>query len=511
MEARDTRPDARPLALWAQLIRLGPRGGRPLQVQIRQAIVSAISEGRLSIGVRLPSSRDLAAALGVARNTVVLAYQHLVDEGHLLATERSGHYVAERSRRPDPSGIRPDLNPGRPPDWQARLLRSPSLDRNIVKPSDWQRLPYPFVYGQSDLALFPVNDWRECVRSALGAIEIRDWSRDLVDGDDAMLVDEIRKRVLPLRGVFAAEDEVMVTMGAQQALFLLAALLMGPGHTVGIEEPGYPDARNIVASRDAAIRLLPLDEGGLLVDRRIEGCDYLYVTPSHQCPTTATLALDRREALIAAADRHDIVIIEDDYEIEVADHREPLPALKSLDRSGRVLYVGSLSKTLAPGLRLGYLVAPAPLIRELRALRRMMLRHPPANNQRAAALFIALGHYEAHLRRFSRVMGERALLLEAAMERHLAAMRWRRDPGATSLWVEAPHHDTAALARAALAQGVVIEPGGVFFGRPAAPCRHFRLGFSAIPAARIDNGVAALAHAAEASAQGPLRRQWQAG
>jgi GntR family transcriptional regulator / MocR family aminotransferase len=481
--------------MWAQLIRLSPQAGRPLQVQIRQAIVSAISEGFLPEGARLPSSRDLAGALGVARNTVVLAYQHLVDEGILSSQLRSGHYVAERSRAPDarpaPSG---DGRP--PPDWPQRLLARPSLDRNILKPRDWQQLPYPFIYGQPDLALFPVNDWRECVRSALGALEIRHWARDLIDGDDAMLVSEIRRRVLPLRGVWASEEEVMVTMGAQQALYLLATLLMAPRTVVGVEDPGYPDARNIVRSRGAHLRLLSLDETGLVIGPHIRACDYVYVTPSHQCPTTVTLPMARREALIEAAQRDDVVIIEDDYEIEIPADRTPLPALKSLDRTGRVLYVGSLSKTLAPGLRLGYLVAPAPLIRELRALRRLMLRHPPANNQRAAALFISLGHYEAHLKRFSRVMRERERVIEEAMARHLPQMRWRRDAGATSLWVEAPSLDTRELAERALSQGVVVEPGDVFFGRPEPPRSFLRLGFSSIPAPRIEKGIAALAYAA---------------
>lgn len=502
MEARTgaVRDGARS-ALWAQLIRLAPGEGRPLQVQIRRAIVSAISEGRLVAGTRLPSSRDLAAALGVARNTVVLAYQHLVDEANLVSRERGGHFVAVSSRRPGPAPV--SRHAAGAPDWTARLKQRPSLARNIVKPADWQGLPYPFVYGQPDLSLFPVNDWRECVRAALGALEIRDWTRDLIDGDDPVLIGEIRKRVLPLRGVWAGEDEVMVTMGAQQALFLIAVLLMERGTVVGMEDPGYPDARNIFASREAMLRLLPLDGDGVMVGGGLAGCDYVYVTPSHQCPTTVTMPMARREALMAAAGDHDVVVIEDDYEIEIPAGRTPLPALKSLDRSGRVLYVGSLSKTLAPGLRLGYVVAPAPLIHELRALRRLMLRHPPANNQRAAALFIALGHHEAHLKRLARAMAERAVAVEAALARHLPWTRRRGDPGASSAWIEAPGRDARDLAGRALAAGVVIEPGDVFFAGADPPAAFFRLGFSSIPVAKIDAGLAALAGAARSASGRP--------
>ena len=481
--------------MWAQLIRLSGEDGRPLQWQIRQAIVSAISERLLAPGTRLPSSRDLAAVLDVARNTVVLAYQQLVDEGILAAQERSGHYVAQRAgalAAPLPQEAGGDAGP----DWEQRLLQRPSQVRNIVKPADWQTKPYPFVYGQSDPELFPVNDWRECVKAALGTLEIRDWSRDLIDGDDPLLIAELRKRVLPLRGVWASEDEVMVTLGAQQALFLIANLLIDRTTRVGMEEPGYPDARNIFASRGATLGLLPLDGEGLIASEAAGACDLLYVTPSHQCPTTVTMPLARRHQLLALAQARDCLLIEDDYELETPADYTPLPALKSLDRSGRVLYVGSLSKTLAPGLRLGFLVAPPPVIRELRALRRLMLRHPPANNQRAAALFISLGHYEAHLKRLSRAMHERQRLVEAALPHHLPAMRWQPALGTTSLWVRAPGRDTRELARQALAAGVVIEPGDVFFGCEAPPTSFFRLGFSAIPAMRIERGIAALARVA---------------
>jgi GntR family transcriptional regulator/MocR family aminotransferase len=478
--------------MWSRFIKLDPSSGKSLQLQIRRAIVAAIGEGFLPVGTRLPSSRDLAAELDVARNTVVLAFQQLVDEGILESHERSGHYVAERSKAPEPPVLAPG---GQRIDWNARLTHWPSRVRNIVKPRDWQRLPYPFIHGQPDPALFPINDWRECVRSASSTLEIRDWSRDLIDGDDPMLVEELRKHVLPLRGVFAATEDIMITLGAQQALYLLAALLMDASTVVGIEEPGYPDARNIFAARSAVIELLPVDEGGLPVEERFDRCDYAYVTPSHQCPTTVTMPMARREALIERARREDVVLIEDDYEIETPVGRTPLPAIKSLDREGRVLYVGSLSKTLAPGLRLGYVVAPAPIIAELRALRRLMLRHPPANNQRAAALFISLGHYEAHLKRIARVMREREAVMDEALARHLPGLIRTRDVGATSVWLEAKGIDVAHLAQRALARGVVIETGDVFFGAPSPPMGFLRLGFSTIPTARIERGVMELAKA----------------
>ena len=180
-------------------------------------------------------------------------------------------------------------------------------------------------------------------------------------------------------------------MGAQHGLFLLATLLMDGGTTVGLENPGYVDARNIFASREARLKALAVDHGGLVVGRRLHGCDYLYVTPSHQSPTTVTMPLERRLALLEQAAKRNIVIIEDDYEFETNYVNEPCPALKSLDDNSRVIYVGSLSKTLFPGLRLGFMVGPKELIVQARALRRLMVRHAPNNNQRTAALFLSLG------------------------------------------------------------------------------------------------------------------------
>jgi GntR family transcriptional regulator/MocR family aminotransferase len=426
---------------------------------------------------------------------VVLAYQRLVDEGYLSARERSGYYVND-----DILAGRVESAPGTDtsdifaPEWERRLILKPSAQRNIVKPRDWQRYRYPFIYGQLDLALFPLAEWRECSRDALTAHAVRLWARDSVDSDDPDLVEQLRTRVLPRRGVWARSDEVLVTLGAQQALFLIAELLLGRNSVVGIEEPGYTDARNIFASRGGTVRALAVDKHGLVVDDTTASCDYLYVTPSHQHPTTVTLSKERRSALLDDAASADYVIIEDDYESEASYVGNPTPALKSLDRNGRVIYVGSLSKTLAPGLRLGYMVASPELIREARALRRLMLRHPPANNERAVALFLARGHHDSLVRRLSHAYKERWQAMGDALAAHLPESSRMPTFGGTAYWVRGPEDlDARALQVEAEKHDILIEPGDVFFQSADAPRNFFRLGFSSIPVERIEPGIEMLA------------------
>ena len=172
---------------------------------------------------------------------------------------------------------------------------------------------------------------------ATSVSEARGWAGDLIDGDDQLLIEQIQTRLLVRRGVFATPDEILLTVGAQHALFLLATLLVTAETTVGVEDPGYPDARNIFASRTRNLVPLPLDEHGLALSPALGRCDYVYVTPSHQCPTNVTMPLARREALLEWARTNDRIVIEDDYEIELGLEGRARPALASLDRGHRVV------------------------------------------------------------------------------------------------------------------------------------------------------------------------------
>ena len=202
---------------------------------------------------------------------------------------------------------------------------------------------------------------------------------DFGQHDDSMLINYICSRSLPRRGIKARPEQILVTLGAQNALYLIAHLLINPQKRVVIENPSYPDLRDILLQRTHEIMSLDVDAGGLVLDEQVlRQTDAVFITPSHQCPTTCTMPADRRLQLLDMAKRHDFLIVEDDYEFEMNFLESPTPALKSQDRDGRVIYVGSLSKSVFPGLRLGYMVAPEPVIKQARALRHLILRHPPA-------------------------------------------------------------------------------------------------------------------------------------
>jgi GntR family transcriptional regulator/MocR family aminotransferase len=193
----------------------------------------------------------------------------------------------------------------------------PTEQRNISKPIDWQRQPFPFIYGQFDASLFPTADWRECVVESLNSSAVRRWAPDHIDRDDDSLVDQIHRRLLPARGIWADRDEILVTSGAQQATFLLASLLLGPSTTVGMENPGYPDARNNFLLRTRHIKPLRIDDEGLVLGAALSGCSYVYVTPSHQCPTTVTMPLQRRLELLARAEQDDFVVLRRRHKIRI--------------------------------------------------------------------------------------------------------------------------------------------------------------------------------------------------
>ena len=460
-----------------------------LQQQLRETIISAILDERIRSGDRLPSSRALADYLGISRTTVTLAYQELAAQGYLEVRARSACRVAERGAM---QGFPRNSHgaAGVEIDWTGRVRSAAAVFNPVRKPADWRGYPYPFIYGQIDTALFSRSAWRDCARQALGGRDFEDLAGDASSADDKMLVDYIRSRLLPTRGIDASPHEILITVGAQNALWLVIQLLLRSGRHAVHESPCHPDLTAALRLSGAKVSAVAVDGRGLPPEALPSPVDVVFVTPSHQAPTTVTMPIRRRQELLEQAHQQDFVIVEDDYEFEMSFLAPPTPAFKSLDKHGRVLYVGSFSKSIFPGLRLGYLVGPPALIREARALRALVLRHPPGHLQRTAAYFLALGHYDAFVRRMRSVLHERYGVLADALGRGGLSSGRGTNFGGSSLWVEGPERlDADKLAEELRADGVLIESGSPFFDSGRDRCKYFRLGFSSIPRERIEEGV----------------------
>jgi GntR family transcriptional regulator/MocR family aminotransferase len=375
-------------------------------------------------------------------------------------------------------------------DWSTKLRSSFIVAKQMRKPLDWRRYPYPFLYGQMDPSLFDLGAWRDCARRALAREDFELMAGDFAAADDVQLVNYICSRTLPSRGIRATPDEILVTVGAQNALWIVTQLLLRQGAHAVCENPCHPDMSASLKLSGADVTAIDVDKEGLPPEVLPAKVDAVFVTPSHHSPTGATMPVERRAALLAAAASEDFIIVEDDYEFEMSFLAPPSPALKSFDRSGRVFYIGSFSKSLFPGLRLGYLVAPAPVIREARALRALMLRHPPGHLQRTAAYFLALGHHDAVLHRMRGEYHKRHIVMAEALKREGFTIAGSSAFGGTSFWVEGPEGLDADLLMNELKQdGVLIESGSPFFPDADGPCRFFRMGYSSIPRENIAEGV----------------------
>lgn len=480
---------------WAGLFDIAPNTSLTLQDQVRRKVALLIATGALKPGQRLPSSRALAAQLKIARNTVALAYQHLTAEGLLVARDRSGLYVnadiqpaAPAAHRVGGTTVQDSLF------WRARL--DPEEEQPRFMRPDWQRFPYAFVHGRFDRSLFPVAEWREAIRRTLSVQDIEGWADDPGDADDHMLIEELRTRVLPRRGIQARPQEILITSGAQQAMHLVSELTLKAGASAAMEDPGDPDLRALLQGRNIRLTHQPADQDGMVIDSRLDGCRTLFVSPAHQRLTGAVMTEARRRALLDLAERNDAVIVEDDFENESHYIAPGPPALRANGDNDRIVYAATLARTLAPGLRLGVLVGHPRLVRAARRLRRLTTRHPPLSLQRATAHLIALGQYDAIMLRTERILRERLMALRDALN-HYFPQTISISPlqGGKAIWVRGPESlDAHSLLRTAELRGVLIEPVSRHYAVEA-PRNVFRLGVSSLPLERIRPGVAALAEA----------------
>lgn len=460
-----------------------------LQQQIRQKLVQAIVSGVVAPDQRLPSSRKLAEQLAVSRNTVILAYQQLVEENYLLAKERSGLYVNTAMLAAHGQQLDPATKP-----WQPFISLS-KTKRGQLSNRNWPADAFPFYSNQFDTSLYPNKEWREASRLALTIPEIHSWASQEVDRDDGRLLEQIVSKILPRRGIHATSGHLMVTAGLQQAHYLISQCLIEAGQVVAVEEPGNPVFYKLAQQRQAKILHQPVDADGMQVNTRLKPAGLIYTSPSHQLPTNTTMTMARRLELLQLAREQDSLIVEDDSLQEHSFLGSPHPAITSMDDWQRVIYVASLGHILGDGLQLAFIAAPEAIIERLKGLRDDMGSGAAKNNQRTMAFFLSLGHYESYIYKLDEQLKERWLSLRDALNYFLHSVaEIVPSNGGTALWFKLKAKiDGQQLIAQARQHGVYLEPIGVYYQALPEPSNVFRLGISSIPANRIKAGIKKLA------------------
>ncbi len=453
------------------LVQLDPAAGAPAYRQIADSLREAIVSGRLAPGAPIPGTRLLASDLGVSRNTVNGALAQLRAEGYVVARPRAGTFVngrlpdtflsvtagaVPRGRRTDRAGSRPRAGQPRRSALSMALSALPlAAGRSLVQPAR------PFQTGVPALDEFPWALWARLVAQRTRR------SGSVLSGYGSVagylpLREAIAAHVSAARGARCAAAQVVVTSGAQQALDLVARVLVDPGDTVWIEDPGYPAARGVFVAAGARVVPVGLDAEGLRLPAPSGAAPprLMYVTPSRQYPTGVTMSAARRFELLRRADAVGAWIVEDDYDSEFRYASRPLNCLQGLDEGGRVIYVGTFSKTLFPGLRLGYLIVPEDLVEAFGEARAVCDRQPPGIEQAALADFLRLGHFARHVRRMRALYEERRDALLEAAKRSLDERVTFGDTAAGMLavaWLPAGISDQEVWRRG-LAAGVEAPP-----------------------------------------------------
>ncbi|WP_144153055.1 PLP-dependent aminotransferase family protein [Paraburkholderia sp. BCC1885] len=394
-------------------------GRHELAAQIYRQLRAGIVEGRLTGGTRLPSTRDLAAQLGVSRKTTLDAFERLLAEGYLNTRAGSGTFVAEGLQR---LPAQADAQPKTQTKAQLAVRAQPLWERTpqgLSLPPRRLALKHEFIGGMTDKSLFPFDVWRRCVNHALRAqSRSPGFYREPVGEQELRLA--IARYLGFNRAVACNWDEVIVTQGAQHALDLVARITLRPGDVAALEDPGYPPALACFAATGAKVVPVPVDAQGLVVDRLPDNARLVYVTPSHQFPLGMPMSLERRVELLEWAQKRGAIIIEDDYDSEYRFEGRPMEPLKSLDRAGLVTYIGTFSKTIFPELRIGYAVPPAPLLGPLCTARQMADVHGCTLTQTALAAFMLNGDFAKHLRRMHKVYAARRVCLLEHLQGALA-------------------------------------------------------------------------------------------
>ena len=473
-------------------IPLDPQSTTPLYQQIERYLREQILSGQLAPETRLPASRQLATELGVSRITVNNAYATLESEGLLYSREGSGTYVLERHPLQDSTQATDQTTW---PLWQ-QALGNPTVaadeQRNASRQPSHPR-PIRFT-GVGDPREFPVNAFARTLQEVLRR-----------DGTDALLYGDMGQGYAPLRttlthvlasqGITAHPDQILITSGSQQALAFVCQLLLRPSDVILVENPTYNLALQLFRALGLQIVGVPVDQEGMrvaLVEPLLQRYQpkLIYTIPNFQNPTGMSLSGARRRQLVALADRYHIPLLEDDFVGDLRYDGRTQPALKTLDPGGRVIYLGTFSKMLMPGLRIGYLIAEGPVLARLVALKVASDLSTAPLLQRTLEAYVSVGNYQRHLRRAVRLYRQRRDAMLTAIQRHLPTAQIDPPQGGLFVWLRLPEGCSSVdlLVRGRVA-GVEFAPGTRFFVEPSDGERYLRLNFATQTPAEIAEGV----------------------
>ncbi|MCE5977839.1 MocR-like pyridoxine biosynthesis transcription factor PdxR [Pseudomonas sp. JR33AA] len=426
---------------------LDERSNSPLYRQLYHRVLTAIAAGTLSPGDRLPSARAMSKELGVARGTVELAYSLLASEGYLLALGQRGTVVNPELRTPE----------------RSVSAVTPTLE--VIEDSDAIRRPLqllPFQMGVPAMDAFPRKIWARLGARYLRGMRLGDLDYPAPHGLPA-LRSAIASYLQMSRGIDCGAHQVFITSGWRHSLSFVAQTLLQSGECAWVEDPGYPTTRQVLRQFGMGLEAVPVDGDGMNVEQAIatsKPAQVATVTPGHQSPLSMALSLPRRQLLLDWAARTGAWIVEDDYDSEYRYVSRPLPALASLDRNGRVLYAGTFSKVLFPGIRLAYLVVPQAQVTAFeRVGRTLFSAGSPSITQALVAAFIAEGHFTRHIQRMRRLYNERRVMTIEALERSLPkGVQVDRSPGGMHLLLRLPEDtNDIALAKQLLARGMSVQ------------------------------------------------------
>lgn len=476
----------------ARYIQIDRSSSTPLFMQTKIGLEKAIGDGHFQ-SMKLPSTRHLADQLNVSLNTVLMAYEELEAQGVIYSKPRSGRYI-----NPEISldhSFNQVAFQTEPQEWMRRAkdTATPGNPIEVKRSSDDSKFPFPFITASIPKESFPYAAWIKASREAFMAKSKQFSLYDNFGADDPELIDAILNEVTTSRGIEATPDNIILTAGTQHALYLISELLIQQDTPVAVEDPGYPDARHTFLRAGASLSAVPIDEGGIALEKIPTGTEIIYTTPSHQLPSNISMSTPRKTGLLQLAKQLGCCIIEDDYDTEMRFIGRSSPPIASQGLEN-VIYISGFSKQLGAVCRIAYIIAHKEIISSLRDIRRYQLRNLSGHEQRTLAHFIQNGGYEQQIRNLRRIAKKRWKICQELMKELLPDWNITTSTGGLNLWVEVPIAiNTTLLANDLRQLGIVIEPGEPFFINSTNKHHFIKLGFILLNEEKLRLGLELIA------------------